>query len=679
MSPPVKISPIAAIPHKSRQYRLILDLSKKGQNRKGQLPTTAVNEITNQTTAPLKSMDNLGKVLPRVIAAMATQPEDQGPLLLCKLDIKDGFWRMCVPQDDELQFCYVLPSTDPTEDVQLVVPTALQMGWTSSPPFFSAATETGRDVADYLYQQPSLPPHPLEDHMVERIDPTVFERFPFPQPSANMSTLMLHEYRNRIFYLFEDYVDDFCNLIQSTDPVVLRHASRALLHGIHQLFPPTIATGHSGEDPISYKKLVLEGEGIWDVRKEILGWIFDGAARTMELPVKKVETVYDAITAALRHKHVEVKVFESLVGKLTHAMMGTPGGQALLPPLYKALAAALKTNRSSVQIHPHSPQALALQDLRTLLRVIGKRPTHCRQLIPGMPHYLGFCDACKYGAGGVWLSGSDTLRPLVWRLAWPEDLITAFEQHSITINDCEMAALLLGYLLLEYLVDLTHKHTAEWCDNSSTVSWAGKMSSKTSTVGQQLTRALALRYTMTQSSPLAPLPIGGQYNKMADLANRSFRNTGAAGNYQLDDHGFLTKFNSDFPLSQGSSWLMLRPSNKLSLLICTVLRGKHVPTGSWTRLPKYGCDIGHTGSTSAGSIKWNPSSTTLANKLELTTSAISLLGYEKGMQEEEIRSGLAQFRRRFAPSARPSNWLGLTTPPTSQPSMKPTGIVSNYK
>ena len=31
-----KVSPIAAIPHKSRLYRMILDLSKKGQGRKGQ-------------------------------------------------------------------------------------------------------------------------------------------------------------------------------------------------------------------------------------------------------------------------------------------------------------------------------------------------------------------------------------------------------------------------------------------------------------------------------------------------------------------------------------------------------------------------------------------------------------------------------------------------------------------
>ena len=676
-APSVKISPIAAIPHKSRQFRLILDLSKKGQNRKGQLPTTAVNELTNQDAAPMDSMNNLGIVLPRVIHAMATQPTEQGPILMCKLDIKDGFWRMCVPAKDEHQFCYVLPSLGPTEETMLVVPSALQMGWTSSPPFFCAATETGRDVAEFLHQQPSLPPHPLEAHMVDAITPTLLDRFPFPTASPNMSTEMLLDYRKRIFFLFEDYVDDFVNLIQSTDPAVLRHASRALLHAIHQIFPPTIATGHAGEDPISYKKLVLEGEGVWDVRKEILGWIFDGAARTMELPEKKVAKIYDAITQALRHKHMEVKAFHSLLGKLGHAMEGTAGGKALMPPLWKALRAAETAHRLSVQIHRHSPQALALQDLRTLLRILGRRPTDCRQLAPGMPAYLGHSDSCKYGTGGTWIRGAASLWPLVWRLPWPEDIIALFDTGAITINDLEMAGHFIEFVLLDGLLNLKHKHTAIWCDNSSTVSWASKMSSSNSTIGQQLTRALALRYTTTQCSPLAPLPIAGEHNKMADLASRSFKHTGATGNYALDDHAFLTKFNSDFPLTQGRSWLLLRPSTKLSSLVFAVLRGKHVPAGPWTRLPKHVCDIGLIGKTSANTVEWTPSSPSLTTRLELTTSATTLLGLEKGMLDVDIKSALAPFRTRFAPSERPSSWLASTTPPTSPMPTKPTGIESS--
>jgi hypothetical protein len=34
----------------------------------------------------------------------------------------------------------------PGDTVQLVIPDALQMGWSESPPFFCAATKTARDV-----------------------------------------------------------------------------------------------------------------------------------------------------------------------------------------------------------------------------------------------------------------------------------------------------------------------------------------------------------------------------------------------------------------------------------------------------------------------------------------------------------------------------------------------------
>ena len=340
-----KISPIAAIPHKSRLYRMILDLSNKGQRRRGQTQTLSVNELTNEQAAPAHSMDQLGKVLGRIIFTVGSQPADLGPILFCKLDIKDGFWRMCAPEGDRENFCYVLPQIpgQPANEIQLVVPAALQMGWTSSPAFFCAATETGRDIAEWLRVLPKLPPHPLEQHMMDPIDPSIL-RTSFP-------TLDTAEQRQQFFHLFEVYVDDYIGLLQSTDPEVLRHHSRALLHAIHQIFPPPAATGHDGEDPISIKKLVLEGEGIWDTVKEILGWIFNGLERTIQLPPRKVTALRDNIKSIIRAGYSDLKQFESLLGKCHHACQGIPGGTALLPPLYRALAKSQTSNRKIIRIH----------------------------------------------------------------------------------------------------------------------------------------------------------------------------------------------------------------------------------------------------------------------------------------------------------------------------------------
>ena len=184
----LKVHPIAAIEHKSRSYRMILNVSKGGRGRHKDRPS--LNESTVQEAAPLHSMQQLGKVLPRIIYALATWEEEDGPVLLVKLDLKDGFWRLAVPEDDELNFCYVLPKLDDTEETMMVVPSALQMGWTSSPPFFCAATETGRDVAETLRQLPpsKLTEHRYENDMLEPAEEDLFQKIQHPSKWPSLRT-----------------------------------------------------------------------------------------------------------------------------------------------------------------------------------------------------------------------------------------------------------------------------------------------------------------------------------------------------------------------------------------------------------------------------------------------------------------------------------------------------------
>ena len=686
-----KISPCAAIPHKSRKFRLLLDLSDKGQGRdKSKEATPAVNDLTNQEAAPRDSMNELGSSIPRMIQAMATWPEEEGALLMAKWDIQDGFWRMAVEEAEEHQFCYVLPA-DPLlpmdDDPMIVVPKALQMGWTSSPAFFCAATETARDLAQYLLSLDALPAHSMEDHTLLPIPPDVkhdmiqlsqevsrpskrskkinyrplsqdnldeicFETFQnLPQPPPTSSPLHA-EYLHSFKSLLEIFVDDFVGIVQTKDMNVLRHTTRAMLHAIHQIFPP-----QEKDDPISHKKLVIDGEGIWDTRKEILGWIFDGRERTMELPRAKLEFLADELSVAATRtkKGFEFKRFQSLVGKCQHAAFGIPGGSALITPLYSCMKAAERGKNKHVQIHPGTPQAEALADLKTNFKVMGRKPVRCIQLVPGDPHYIGFCDACKYGAGGVWLSGTNMLKPIVWRMKWPKEVVDRFGPQGITINDLEMAGMLLAHMILAQVVDVKECRTACWCDNTSTVSWTAKFSSKKSTVGQQLTRALALFMISQEASPITPLSIPGVDNKMADLPSRSFHK-GGPGNFDLDDSEFLTMFNSDFPLTQNASWLMLGLKTKLSSLVCTLLLSKPVPAGSWLRPTKSGCVIGRTGSPTASGTTWTPFSKEQMLQLNSGCSSPMPSSYETGMLVEETLFASARSKQRLATSARYSVW-----------------------
>lgn len=141
----LKISQIAAIPHKSRDYWMILNLAYK-LRVKG-TATQSVNKSTDMKKAPQHSMFALGNVIPRIIWTMATAPDEDIPFLMSKIDLKDGYWRMNVQEEDSWHLAYVLPKLSPEEPTRLVIP-SLQMGWVNSPAFFCAATETIRDLTE---------------------------------------------------------------------------------------------------------------------------------------------------------------------------------------------------------------------------------------------------------------------------------------------------------------------------------------------------------------------------------------------------------------------------------------------------------------------------------------------------------------------------------------------------
>lgn len=125
----LKISPIAMIPHKSRLFRAILDLSFQLRINGTKLPSVNLATVIK---APQKAMAQLGTVLKRIIFQMGTNYDPSQPFVFSNADIKDGFWRLMVNKENAWHFCYVLPPLQGEvhlDDVEIVVPHALQMGW----------------------------------------------------------------------------------------------------------------------------------------------------------------------------------------------------------------------------------------------------------------------------------------------------------------------------------------------------------------------------------------------------------------------------------------------------------------------------------------------------------------------------------------------------------------------
>ena len=77
----------------------------------------------------------------------------------------------------------------------------------------------------------------------------------------------------------------------------------------------------------------MDGYGIWNLYKEILGWDFDGIAYMIQLPEKKCADICTLMRKLLKKKHVALNQFQKLAGKLQHASLAMPSGRSLFTPL----------------------------------------------------------------------------------------------------------------------------------------------------------------------------------------------------------------------------------------------------------------------------------------------------------------------------------------------------------
>jgi hypothetical protein len=146
----LKISPVACIPQVGRQGRIILDLLFLVY-QEGDEVVTATQASVNDTTAlqaPLVPVKQIGKVLPRLLQYMQNTPAGLH-ILFSKLDLSDGFWHLIVQGTDCYNFAYVLPQAA-GKPIQIVVPSAVQMGWVESPSLFCTVTESAQDLAQHF-------------------------------------------------------------------------------------------------------------------------------------------------------------------------------------------------------------------------------------------------------------------------------------------------------------------------------------------------------------------------------------------------------------------------------------------------------------------------------------------------------------------------------------------------
>jgi hypothetical protein len=139
-------------------------------------------------------------------------------------------------------------------------------------------------------------------------------------------------------YLVKVYVDNFMSIVIPVSQEQLRHVTNAIMHGIHNLFPPD---AEDSNDLILEKKL-KKGKGMYETRKTLLGFNFDGKAKTMWLELAKRKKLLTILKGWIRTGKrgswgVPFGKFKSTIAKIQHVFTSILEGRGLLLPCNRLL------------------------------------------------------------------------------------------------------------------------------------------------------------------------------------------------------------------------------------------------------------------------------------------------------------------------------------------------------
>jgi hypothetical protein len=450
--PHLKLSPAGVDPQRTRRPHPIMDYSFTGVNQ-ASLPLS-----------PLPSMQ-FGHALPRLLQRIAYANPSHGPLLLLKLDLVDGYYRICLSPEAALELALVLPGLVPHSPLG-GIPLCIPMGWTHSPPYFCSFKETATDLANLALSSshPDMaPPHLLEIpsqlHDVPQ-EPCFHDNI--LQPPTISHTLPPLSY-------VDVFIDNFIGLVQPpTAPGTLRR----LLHSIDAIFRAHVKP----DDKASCKQIIsatkLEvGDGAWSTEKVILGWLLNTALGTLALPKHKA----DRLQLLLHHfatLHCTSRTkWCSLLGELCHMSVALQGARYLFSVLQSVLSQQPTASRLCLSPFVHA----SLADWSILANTVTTYPVPITSLVSRAPHYVGAVDASKQGLGGFWLPTKfGKSPPSVFRVPFGEAslrLLTSDNPNGdLTINNLELAAFCMGACLLPQTTLLSYDSLWLGSDNASAVS-----------------------------------------------------------------------------------------------------------------------------------------------------------------------------------------------------------------
>ena len=655
----LRISPPGVVPQRDRRPRWICDYTWSGVN-----PETI-------SLVPREAMQ-FGRALERILREILLANPEFGPVYQNKTDLSDGFYRDDLAPDDCPKLGVVFPSRSKEEEPLVAIPLVLPMGWSESPPAFSAITETIADVAnvrlqDSTYQPPS---HHLDDmaaavvvpqsgesstHLGEltaQLEPDATDPLlSVPLPTTRDPSLPSNP---RPLQYVDVFVDDFCSFAQKP---FLRRVRRTLMHAIDDIIRPVDAQDSPfRREPVSLKKL-RQGDCSWSTVKLVLGWVIDTMAMTIHLPPHRVERLWEILNSIpTSQKRTSVKKWHQVLGELRSMSIALPGSRNLFGQLQKAL-----TDRKGGRVTLKRGVHQALDDFRWLANDLSSRPTRIAELVPLNPVAEGHHDASGKGAGGIWFPGSglvprqgyNATQPLVWQLEWPsfvsEAIVSSDNPNgTITNSDLELAGGLLHLEAAAQAFDIRERTVVSKGDNLNTTFWERKGSATSNSAPAYLLRMFGIHQRYHRYVPRFDY-LAGSSNFVADALSRDFHLTLAN-----------IMSNNSHLLPQKLGYQVWTPRSELVSAIISALHKKQSPRESLLAEPARPLPTGRSGSPSQMSWASTPFSKPSRTKYQSYKSSSSEF-VRANLQPMAIPSSLDRLKITYGQLPRRSSPWGPRT------------------
>lgn len=694
--PDLRVSPMGVVPQRDRRPRLINDLTFYG---------------INANTVPLAPKESMqfGRALERILYKIRHSNPRFGPVLMGKVDLADGFYRVWLNHSAVPRLAVALPKFPEDEHQLIAFPLVLPMGWAESPPYFSAVTETIADLVNNNRGPRVLPPHPLEDlactppqevppveasaatqqilstaHPVPHpgLRPLPAPVQPTPCPSSAPKVLqwaaappvlrplqapvqhtdipssapkvlrwaaappVLRPLQAPVQHT-DIFVDDFIQLSQGNHQVGRKHI-RSLLHAIDRVFRPVDALDTPMRKHVPSVKKLKKGDAFMCTRKVILGWLVDSMAQTIELPEHRKVRLRELFHSLRGKTRVALKTWHRVLGELRSMSLGIPGSQGLFSLLQEAL---LHVDKDRIRI------TTAMRDMLTtfehLADSVVSRPTELAELVPDHPIAIGPHDASAAGMGGVWLPATtnSNVTPILWRAPFPQhiqDRLVSWTnpQGDITNSDLELAGLVAHQDILAQEVNCHGCTQVPLGDNITMVSGHHKKS--VTTTGPRAYLLLlnsAHQQHYRYVSKSDYLP--GSSNVMADDCSRLLH---------LTDSQLLSHFNATYP--QEVPWRLVHLRSEMLSSVISALQMTQPNLASLLNAPPTRTAIGNYGKPSYPlSQVWTPTSNPSHEASSYLYSRFSRREYGKDESRPAVvLSELNAYRTTYGPLPRKSVW-----------------------